>query len=150
VLPQIVENTIVFFYDTFDIIYILHRPLPILLPSAMVPSENIVIPLTGVEKLMNYDTTVTFLPYFNGAFTTRGKYYSLLLGTFRKIYILHCLPSILPPSSIVHAEIYKYSNYGHIKITNHGATVAFLDYFNGASITTLLDYFINPIVVLLQ
>jgi hypothetical protein len=54
------------------------------------------------------------------------------------------------PSSTISAEKYNYSNYGHIKIMNHGATVTFLDYFNSAYTIIFWSYFINLIAVLLQ
>jgi hypothetical protein len=112
--------------------------------------KNIVIPLRGMEKLRLW-AIVTLLSYFNSASTTGGKYYSLLLGYLqKKLYILHNPPSILLPSSTIPVEKYNYSNYGHIKIMNHGATVAFLDYFNSSYTITLLAYFINLIAVLLQ
>jgi hypothetical protein len=72
-------------YGTFNKIYILHRPPPILLPSAMVPSENIVI---------------------NGAFITRGKYYSLLLG--------HLWKKIHTSPSAVYTIAFFYGNCGKI------------------------------------
>jgi hypothetical protein len=59
-------------YSTFNKIYILHRPPPILLPSAMVHSENIVIPLTSIEKITSM--------LFQRCFHNPGK---ILLPSFR-------------------------------------------------------------------